>query len=143
MPHLILEAHEVQPGDEFDKDWTLNEDQVEERRLREVRNELIREHLAKGKTVSFRQSGWSLWPRVCSNDSCTYIPVRFEGQVLEGDIVFCIVQPSGYDYAHLVKEKEYDRSRREYKFWISNLKGRSNGFCYIEHIFGKHVQALL
>ena len=78
-----------------------------------------------------------------SNDLCTHIPVRFEEHVLEGDIVFCIVQPSGYYYAHLVKEKEYDRSRREDKFWISNLKGRVNGFCYIEHIFGKHVQALL
>ena len=26
VPHLILEAHDVQPGDEFDKYWTLNED---------------------------------------------------------------------------------------------------------------------
>ena len=63
-------------------------------------------------------------------------------QVSEDDVVFCIVQPSGYYYAHLVKEKEYDGSRREYKFWISNLKGRVNAFCYIEHIFGKLVQIL-
>jgi hypothetical protein len=73
---------------------------------------------------------------------CIYIPVSFPEQVSEGDVAFCRVQPSGYYYAHLVKEKEYDRSRREYKFWTSNLKGRVNGFCYMEHIFGKLIQAL-
>ena len=63
-------------------------------------------------------------------------------QVSEDDVVFCIVQPSGYYYAHLVNKKELDRSRRKYKFWISNLKGKTNGFCYIEHIFGKLVHAM-
>ena len=54
--------------------------------------------------------------------------MRFEEQVLEGDIVFCIVQTREYYYAHLVKTKEWDDSRPEYKFWISNLKGKVNGF---------------
>ena len=126
----------------MDTDWALHEDWIEEQRLREVRNELIRDQLKEGKTAAYRQSGWSLYPRVHSNDLCIYIPVSVPDQVSEGDVVFCRVQPKGYYYAHLVKEKEYDRSRREYKFWISNLKGRVNGFCYIEHIFGKLVQVL-
>ena len=95
-----------------------------------------------GKTAAYRQSGWSLHPRVHSNDLCMYIPVRFEDQVLLDDVVFCIVQPKGYYYAHPVHTKEWDRSRRKYKFWISNLKGKTNGHCYIEHIFGKLVEAL-
>ncbi len=68
--------------------------------------------------------------------------MRFEGQVLEGDIVFCIVQPSGYYYAHLVHTKKWNDTDRQWQFWISNLKRRTNGYCYMEHIFGKLIQAL-
>ena len=50
--------------------------------------------------------------------------MRVEEQVLENNIVFCIVQPSRYYNAHLVNKKEYDRSLRKYKFWISKLKKR-------------------
>ena len=129
-------------GDELDTDWTLSADWAEEQRLRDERNELIRSQLAEGKTVAYRQSGWSLYPRVYSNDLCCYLPVRFEEQVQEGDIVFCSVQPNGYYYAHLVKEKEWDDSNRCYKYWISNLKGRLNGWCHIQHIYGKLFQVL-
>ena len=77
--------------------------------------------------MAYRQSGWSLWPRVHSNELCYYIPVRFEEQVSQDDVAFCIVQPREYYYAHLVNKKEWDVSRQKHKFWISNLEGRING----------------
>ena len=36
---LILQAHEVRPGDELDTDWTLHVDWVEEQRLRTKRGD--------------------------------------------------------------------------------------------------------
>ena len=57
-------------------DWTLcPEDRGKELRLREVRNQMIKEQLLLGKPVIYRSSGWSLYPRVWSNDLCTYEPV--------------------------------------------------------------------
>ena len=142
VPHFILEAHEVHVGDQHDVDWTLSSDWVEECRLREERNEMIRAQLARGKTVAFRQSGWSLFPRVHSNDLCSYQPVQFEHQIDTGDVVFCTVQPRGHYYAHLIKEKEWDYTRRGWKYCISNLAGRVNGHCFIEHVYGKLFQVL-
>ena len=91
----------------MDLDWTLSWDREEEMRLREMRNQMIEAQLKEGKTVAYRQSGWSLYPKVHSNDLCCYIPVRFEEQVLEGGVVFCLVQPHSMYYAHLVKHKEW------------------------------------
>ena len=55
----------------------------------------------------------------------------------EDDIVFCNVRPTGYFYAHLVQCKERCSESKKYVFWISNLEGRSNGWCWIEDIYGK------
>ena len=131
-------------GDEMDVDWTLNGDWAEEQRLRETRNKLVKDQLLEGKTVAYRSSGWSLWPRVHSGDLCVYIPVRFEESVLEDNIVFCNVQPSNYFYAHRVHTKEWDYVAQKYKFWIANMKTppRINGYCYIEHIYGKLADVL-
>ena len=75
-------------------DWTLcPEDPAKELRLREERNVLIKEQLQLGKPVVYRSSGWSLWPRVWSNDLCSYDPVTSANEVRCGDIVFCQVQP--------------------------------------------------
>ena len=142
VPYFVLEAHDVRPGDELDVDWTLSHDWAEERRLRDIRNKLIREQLQSGLTVGYRQSGWSLWPRVHSNDLCCYIPVRFQEQVQVNDIVFCQVHPGQYYYAHLVRRKEEDPNRGEYVFWIGNMAGRLNGHCYLDAIYGKLVQVL-
>ena len=142
VPYFILQSHEVRVGDELDTDWTLSRDWTEEQRLREERNQLIKAQLIAGKTVAYRSSGWSLFPRVHSNDLCCYHPVRFDEQVDEGDIVFCNVQPSGYYYAHLVKEKEWHYGDGRWKYWISNLAGRINGWCYLQHIYGKLFQVL-
>ena len=32
--------------------------------------------------------------------------------------------------------------RRCWKYWISNLKGKSNGYCYLEHIYGRLFQVI-
>ena len=56
--------------------------------------------------------------------------------------MFCRVQPKGYYYAHLVHTKKWDAQTASGKFWISNLKRHINGYCYMEHIFGKLIQAL-
>jgi len=132
----------VRVGTDLDTDWTLHADWAEEQRLREERNLLIKQQLDAGQTVAYRSSGWSLFPRVRSNDICCYLPVRFPEQVEEDDIVFCQVQPEGYFYAHLVKEKKWDHDRHAWKFLVSNLEGRINGHCYIEHMVGKLLQVL-
>ena len=82
-----MEAHEVRIGDEFDVDWTRVEDWGEEQRLREVRNKLIQEKLQMVRTVAYRSSGWSLFPRVHYNDLCLYSPVHLDEQVEVNDIV--------------------------------------------------------
>ena len=138
----FLHAHEVRPGDHNDQDWALSSDWAEEMELRAKRNEMIREMLQEGKTVAYRQSGWSLWPRVHSNDLCCYIPVPYHEQVAVDDIVFCHVQPGDRYYAHLVHTKEWDAEMGQWKSWISNMKRRCSGHCSIEHIFGKLVSVL-
>ena len=54
VPHFVLQAHEVRVGDEFDVDWTLSANWAEEQRLRDKRNQLIKEQLLDGKTVAYR-----------------------------------------------------------------------------------------
>ena len=143
QPHyFILQAHEVRVGDELDTDWTLSPNKIVEKHLREMRNEMIMEQLLEGKTVAYRSSGWSLYPWVQANDLCSFLPVWYEEQVNENDVVFCSVQPRGYYYAHLVMAKEWDFFNKSWKYWISNIKGKTNGWCHIQHIYGKLFQVL-
>ncbi len=100
---ILGHRHEASP--ELDADWTLSEDWVEECRLREVRSQLIKTQLQAGRQVCYRSSGWSLCPRVKSNDQTTYAPVTSADMVQVDDIVFCEVQTSNRFYAHLVKNK--------------------------------------
>ena len=102
LPPFVLNwSHEITP--ELDVDWTLCPgDSAKELRLREVRNEMIKEQLQLGKPVIYRSSGWSLYPRVWPNDQCTYEPVTSADEVQEDDIVFCQVQPGDRFYGHLV-----------------------------------------
>ena len=97
---FILEhRHEASPV--ADVDWTLS--WAEESRLREVRSQLVKAQLQAGRQVCYRSSGWSLCPRVKSNDQTTYAPVTSADMVQVDDIVFCEVQTSSRSYAHLVK----------------------------------------
>ena len=132
-------------GDELDCDWTLSLDPLDWRReldLRNKRNELIKEKLQEGKTVAYRSSGWSLFPRVWSNDLCYYEPSFKDPSRIEiDDIVFCEVDPGKRFYAHLVKSKTLrwnsDSGREEWSFCISNMAGRENGTCPIEQVYGR------
>ena len=70
-------------------DWTLcPDDWAKELRLRGVRNEMIKKQLQLARPVIYRSSGSSLYPRVWSNDLCTYEPVTSIDEVNEDDIVF-------------------------------------------------------
>ena len=136
-PFVLNWAHEITP--ELDVDWTLcPEDVAKELRLRAVRNEMIKEQLQLGKPVIYRSSGWSLCPRVWSNDLCTYEPVTSADEVQEDDIVFCQVQPGDRFYGHLVPRKWFQGG--EWYFTISNLKGWSNGWRSIKHIYGRLIR---
>ena len=145
QPYELEDAHEVRP--EPDVDWTLSADWMTELRLREVRNNQIKQQLQAGLNVCYRSSGSSLWPRVCCNDRCTYEPVRDASvQVEVGDIVFCQVQPSDRFYAHVVAKKALipvwcpvDIRTQQHYFTITNIKGHVNGWCYAEHIYGKLI----
>ena len=138
VPPLVFNwTHEITP--EFDVDWTLcPEDWGMELRLREVRNEMLKEQLQLGRPVIYRSSGWSLHPRVWSNDRCTFEPVTSADEVKEDDIVFCQVQPGDRFYGHIVSRKWFEHG--EWYFTISNLKGRENGWCSITHIYGRLIR---
>ena len=121
-------------------DWTLcPEDPAKELRLREERNVLIKEQLQLGKPVVYRSSGWSLYPRIHSNDWCFYDPVMYADEVNKDDIVFCEVQPGNRFFAHLVTRKWYEDG--DWYFTISNIRGRENGWCKIQHIYGRLLRA--
>jgi hypothetical protein len=149
MPPFVLEGpHEVSP--ELDVDWTLAPDNWDhECSRRHERNTLIKDQLLSGRNACYRSSGWSLHPRVWSNDQCTYAPVTSADQVMQNDIVFCEVMPGNRFYAHLVLRKEwkkYTQRGREIQgsdqwyFTISNIKGWENGWTTIDKIYGRLVQ---
>ena len=119
-------------------DWTLSEDWADEERLREVRSQLLKAQLLARIPVCYRSSGWSLCPRVRSNDQCTYEPVTSANMVRVNDIVFCQVQPSNRFHAHLVKRKEWRSGG--WLFIIANIKGWENGWCRIEDIYGRLIE---
>ena len=57
-----------------------------------------------------------------------------------GNIVFCQVQRSQALYGHIVWSIEQDYHAQERKYWIGNIEGRRNGWCYREHIYGILVE---
>ena len=130
---MLQGRHEASP--ELDADWTLSEEWAKEQRLREVRSELIKTQLLAGMPVCYRGSGWSLCPRVRANDQTTYDPVNSDYMVQVDDIVFCQVQSSNRFYAHLVKSKEWYKG--DGLFTNSNIMGYVNGWCRIEHSYGR------
>ena len=128
-------------GPEWDIDYTLQESpdwQTELKRRRE-RDIMIKARLQEGRNVFYRSSGWSLYPHVHSGDGCTYTPVTSEQEVQVNDIVFCEVQPGNRFYAHMVLEVQ-EGSSGKMRYIIGNARGRQNGWCYIEHIYGKLVE---
>ena len=141
IPPVVFNfAHEI--TQEVDVDWTLwPTDRAKELRLRQSRNEIIKEQLLLGKPVIYRSQGWSLYPRVHANDQCTFEPVISADEVKEQDIVFCEVQPGDRFFGHLVSQKWFDDGDGEWYFTITNLAGWENGWCSIKHIYGRLVGA--
>ena len=131
---------ESKPGPEWDMDYTLQENPEWKTELqrRHERDLMIKERLLRGRNVFYRSSGWSLYPYISSNDGCTYAPVTSEEEVLVNDIVFCEVQPGNRFYAHMVLEVQ-EGSSGKMRYIIGNAGGRQNGWCYIEHIYGRLV----
>ena len=111
LPPFVLQEHEVHDDlhQHLDKDWTLDPNRERELKNREIRNDMIKEALLKGQRISYRSSGWSLYPTVNPNDRRTYEPVSGEDDVWSGDVVFCQVQPGDRYYAHVVLDKYFDR----------------------------------
>ena len=150
--------HEAAPL--FWEDWTRvdgsntdPEKYEKELRLRYERNLLIHEYLVDSRSVFYHSSGNSMWPLVQSNDGCIFHPIQAvrdmvgehavhkeASEIGVGDIVFCQVQRSQQYYGHIVLSIEQDYHANEEKYWIGNIEGKSNGWCFREHIYGILVQ---
>ncbi len=85
--------------------------------------------LRAGETVSFREGGNSMTPRIKSRQKCTYEPVKSINDIKIGDAVFCRVGSSYF--THLVTAIRNDQVQ------ISNNHGHVNGWTKIENVFGK------
>jgi hypothetical protein len=87
--------------------------------------------LRAGDTVSFREGGNSMTPRIKSRQKCTYEPVKSPTDVKVGDAVFCKV--GGSYFTHLISGVRGDQ------YQISNNHGHVNGWVTIDSIFGRVV----
>ena len=87
---------------------------------------MIKTQLLEGTAVCYRSSGWSLCPRVRSNDQTTYEPVTSADMVQVDDIVSCEVPPANRFYAHLVKRKEWCNGNL--LLTMSNRRGWDSGW---------------
>ena len=138
---VVQSKYDLIPRDE-DVDWTLDPDWDKESMMREVRNRYVKEALLEGRTVSFRSSGWSLFPRVHSGDRCYYEPVNHD-DIEVGDIVFCEIPRSGRFHAHIVHNIELWNGRRTFLIGNNNHERQPpkaphyNGYCNDEHVYGK------
>ena len=88
--------------------------------------------LKAGETVSFREGGNSMTPRIKSRQKCTYIPVSSLADIAIGDAVFCKV--GGNYFTHLVT------AIRGEQVQISNNHGHVNGWTSVNNVFGKVVK---
>ena len=142
-PHRVFTAHEVHP--DVDVDWTKPADRSDwnlEWRLRDARNDMIRDQLQRGQTVQYRSGGWSLYPRAWSGDRCMYEPVRIDTMIHTGDVVFCRVKPKNLYYAHLLIRIDNTAGSARSIYWSGNMGGHINGWCYKENIYGRLIEAV-
>jgi hypothetical protein len=155
-PDVVLEhPHQAHPM--YHQDWTRVEGSCRdpakwelEQRLRDRRNLLIQNHLVAGLSLFYKSSGNSMWPLVQSGDGCMFHPIQAipyakarkysiqkeASKIDVGDVVFCIVQPKRLIYANLVLQIQQCCHRTELTYFIGNIQGAVNDWCYREHIFG-------
>ena len=87
--------------------------------------------LKAGETVSFREGGNSMTPRIKSREKCTYEPVTSIDELKIGDAVFCKV--GGNFFTHLIT------AMRDEQVQISNNHGHVNGWTHISNVFGRVI----
>jgi len=87
--------------------------------------------LARGETVSFRESGNSMLPLIASRSLCTYEPIDATTELRTGDAVFCHVH--GSFFTHLIVA--IDAARDVYT--IANNSGHINGSAPRAQLFGR------
>ncbi|HZT41145.1 MAG TPA: hypothetical protein VFA07_03105 [Chthonomonadaceae bacterium] len=94
------------------------------------------ERLRAGETVSFREKGNSMVPRIKSRQKCTYAPVGANTPLKKGDMVFCKV--GGMFTTHLISAIRGEGEKATYQ--ISNNHGHVNGWVSRDCIFGIVIQ---
>ena len=99
---------------------------------KKIGREALIARLRAGETLSFREGGNSMTPRIKSRQKCTYEPVLPDTAIAKGDMVFCHVRSSYV--THLVTAIKGDQ------FQISNNHGHVNGWITRESIFGRVIQ---
>ena len=160
VPLVLSSPHEASQS--LHKDWTIVHNswkdpvaREKEYRLRDDRNNMIWEKLVQGGPAFYPSSGNSMWPMLQSHDHCLFHPIQEvrmgprsphlidkpESTIEVGDVVFCRVRPTHQFYAHFVRWQDWDRDRKEHRYWIGGLSVRGNdrpfnGHCYREDIFG-------
>ena len=75
-------------------------------------------------------------------DVVVLAPMSSEADLKEGDIVFCEVQPGDRFYCHEIHRINYEGPAGSAKYTIGNHKGMDNGWCLIEHIYGRVIEVL-
>ena len=80
---------------------------------------------------------------VWSNDWCSFEPVLDLNTIMQGDIVFCEVQPGNRYFARKVKDIFYDSGKRYFNFWVTELGNQTprnmKGWCEDHHIHGRLI----
>ena len=100
----------------------------------------IKAQLQEGRNVYYRSWAFSLYPYVLSGDGCTYTLVTSQNQVRVSDIVFCEMQRFFPCFCALMVLEAQEGSSGKMRYIIGNASGRQNGWCHIEHIYGRLVK---
>ena len=110
MDQKPLPCDDVSLVPHIPRDWDLDE------------HELLREQLLAGRSVCYRFSGDSMFPRLRNGDETTYDPVTSADHVMVDAIVFSGgQQPGSRVNAYLVKRKDWNGA--EWIFTASNADG--------------------
>ena len=111
---------------------------------------MLKDQLQRGLSVQIQATDDSLFPKVCSGDTCHFEPVRALMNTLrEGDIIFCQNKEDGE--FHLTKiwhvrwdpppaSAPYTPFKRRFVFGNSDNTGRSDGYAPDGHVYGRLVR---